>query len=187
MARWRVLAIDDDLDILELIEMTLQHRYDVLTVESGVHALKIVEGFEPDLIILDIMMPKVTGYHIIEELKRTKTTSKLPVILLSAKDTIRDQRYGYKLGATTYLTKPFQPERLLRNVDNIFEHTPPDRATKRWSLEEARNRVRAIEGKDPEPTREGGSDKKSAAGPTISSKTVHHREQVDEDDKKWRG
>ncbi|MBN1475164.1 response regulator [Candidatus Sumerlaeota bacterium] len=188
MARWRVLAIDDDLDILELVEMTLQHRYDVLSLESGVNALKIVEAFQPDLIILDIMMPKVTGYHIIEELKRDKATSKLPVILLSAKDTIRDQRYGYKLGATTYLTKPFQPERLLRNVDNIFEHTPPNRTPKKWSLEEARNRVRVIEGKDPEPTRDDDSTKKSAAGPLLSSsKTVHHREHVDDDDKKWRG
>jgi DNA-binding response OmpR family regulator len=94
MARWRILTIDDDPDILELIEMTLKENYDILALDSGVHAIEMVDTFEPDLIILDIMMPKVTGYHLMEVLRERKDTAKLPIVFLSAKDTIRDQKYG---------------------------------------------------------------------------------------------
>jgi DNA-binding response OmpR family regulator len=72
------------------------------------------------LLILDIMMPKVTGYHILETLRKDPRTSFMPVIILSAKDSARDQKYGYKLGASIYLTKPFQPERLVKNVATML-------------------------------------------------------------------
>lgn len=182
MAKWRVLAIDDDPDILELIEMTLSERFDVLTVDSSVHALETVEIFQPDLVILDIMMPKVTGYQIIEELKKRRETNHMPVIFLSAKDTIRDQKYGYKLGATTYLTKPFQPARLVRNVLNIFDHTPPDRQPKKFTAQQAKERIRALRlGQVMEKSQE------SKAMPT-TGRTVHHREEEDEmGEPQWQG
>lgn len=183
MARWRILAIDDDPDILELIEMTLQDKYDVLSLESGINSLEAIETFEPDLVILDIMMPKVTGYQIIELLKGKRETAKIPVIFLSAKDTIRDQKYGYKLGALIYLTKPFQPERLLRNVENIFQHTPPERKPKKWTIDEVKTRLRAIQsfGGPPE------SPMEKPGKPGVATRTVHQRESMVEEDKIWRG
>lgn len=181
MARWRILAIDDDEDILELIEMTLQGEYDVLTLSNPVHSMDLIEAFQPDLIILDIMMPKVTGYKVIEQLRDRKDTQKMPVVFLSAKDTIRDQRYGYKLGATTYLTKPFQPDRLQRNIDNIFHHTPPDRRPKRWNMEEARRRVQALL-----EVKGDAARKEVPKVNEVQRTTVHHREQTVEEDKQWR-
>ena len=116
----RVLAIDDDKDILELINITLGRQYDVVVLDDATHAWDTIEMAEPDLLILDIMMPKVTGYHILETLRKDPRTSFMPVIILSAKDSARDQKYGYKLGASIYLTKPFQPERLMKNVNTML-------------------------------------------------------------------
>lgn len=182
MSRWRILAVDDDPDILELIEMSLADTYDVLTVSTPSLALELVETFEPDLIILDIMMPKVTGYQLIETLRQRRDTARLPVIFLSAKDTIRDQKYGYKLGATTYLTKPFQPERLTRNIGNIFDHTPPGRHPKRWTLGEARERLRNLLAEQSAPPPTAPAKLQMPGMP----KTVHHRENQAPDDSKWR-
>ena len=116
----RVLAIDDDKDILELINITLGRQYDVVVLDDANHAWDTIEMAEPDLLILDIMMPKVTGYHILETLRKDPRTSFMPVIILSAKDSARDQKYGYKLGASIYITKPFQPERLAKNVSTML-------------------------------------------------------------------
>lgn len=117
--RYRVLAIDDDRDILELITITLAPMFEVLTLADSVDALEIIDIFEPDIVIVDIMMPKVTGYQIIELMRQSPKHQNTVVIVLSAKDTSRDIKYGYKLGANLYLTKPFQPDRLLKNVQML--------------------------------------------------------------------
>jgi two-component system, OmpR family, alkaline phosphatase synthesis response regulator PhoP len=184
MARWRVMAVDDDPDILELIEMTLGEAYDILSLAGPLHMMEMVDTFEPDLIILDIMMPKVTGYQLIEALRERKDTAKIPVIFLSAKDTIRDQKYGYKLGATIYLTKPFQPERLMRNIGNIFEHTPPERRPKRWTFEESKQRRQMFIEADA--AAEAKAANKAPQPPGLPT-TVHHREVEAPGDSKWRG
>ncbi len=189
MAQWRILAVDDDPDILELIEMTLGERYDIQTLDSGVRAFEVIAAFEPDLVILDIMMPQVTGYQIIEKLRDQSDLAALPVIFLSAKDSMRDQRYGYKLGATTYLTKPFQPERLVRNVDNVFEHTPPERQAKRFPLEAARDRVKVIVREDQDLILGDPQAPKvtTKTVPTPRTRTIHHREAEAPDERPWRG
>jgi|GEM_PF-2298210 len=117
--RYRVLAIDDDKDILDVINITLSPTFDVLTLSDSVDALEIIDIFEPDIVIVDIMMPKVTGYQIMELLRESPKHSHVTVVVLSAKDAARDIKYGYKLGANLYLTKPFNPDRLLRNVQML--------------------------------------------------------------------
>jgi DNA-binding response OmpR family regulator len=181
MERWRILAVDDEPDILELVQMTLSGHYNVATTDSGLNIMEIIEAFEPDLIILDIMMPKITGYHILEVLKNRKETARIPVIFLSAKDTIRDQKYGYKLGAIAYLTKPFQPDRLVRNVQSIFEHTPPDRDDKTHGYTAALERVKKINLGIPEEAEETPAPK------VPTTKAVHGREAETPEDKRWRG
>ena len=125
----RILVVDDDNDILELVRMTLSPKYEVLTVDDPVTACDTLDIYEPDLVILDIMMPKVTGYQIIEFMKKNPKFSHVLVIFLSAKDTARDIKYGYKLGANLYLPKPFQPERLIRNVETLLSHYEPRKKT----------------------------------------------------------
>jgi DNA-binding response OmpR family regulator len=134
MDRWRILVIDDHIDTLELIRMTLMDDYDVLTLSEPLDFCEVLRLFEPDLIVLDIMMPKVTGFQIMEIMQRDAVHRDIPIIILSAKDSTREIKYGYKLGARLYLTKPFQPERLRKNVQILFEHTPPARKPKQLTL-----------------------------------------------------
>lgn len=139
--RWRVLVVDDDQDILDLIRIKLTDSYDVLCIEEPSEVSQAAELFEPDLIILDIMLPKISGYQVLEYLKRNPVTAKTPVCFLSAKASARDLKYGYKLGAELYLTKPFQPERLIKNVKLLFERTPPLRKQKRYTIAQINERL----------------------------------------------
>lgn len=120
----RILAVDDDRDIMELIRLTLADHFDVVTLSDPVEACEIMDLLEPDVAILDVMMPKVTGYQIIEHIRKSERHKDVLAIFLSAKDTARDVKYGYKLGANVYLTKPFQPERLLKNLQALIETSP---------------------------------------------------------------
>jgi len=132
--RWRILAIDDQEDTLEVIRMTLTDEYDVLTLKDPMEVYEIINIFEPDLLILDIMMPKITGFQVLDLLQKNPAYKDLPVIILSAKNATREIKYGYKLGARLYLTKPFDPGRLMKNVNLLFEHTPPLRRPKKFNL-----------------------------------------------------
>jgi twitching motility two-component system response regulator PilH len=120
-SRYRILVVDDHVDTLDLVRMTLADLYDVLTLQNPLEVYEILQLFEPDLLILDIMMPKVTGFQIIEILQKSPAFSRIPIMILSAKDSTREIKYGYKLGAKLYLTKPFQPERLKKNVEFLLE------------------------------------------------------------------
>lgn len=145
--RWRVLVIDDDKDVLNLLRLKLAAEYDVLCIENATDVGYAVELFEPDLIILDIMLPRISGYQIIEFLKRNPLTAKTPVCFLSAKASAREQKFGYSLGATLYLTKPFQPERLIRNIKLQFERMPPPARPKRHTLVEIASKLEKDGGK----------------------------------------
>jgi len=134
--RWRILVVDDDKDVLELIRLKLADEYDVLCVDQATEVGLAAQLFEPDLIILDIMLPRISGYQVMDFLKRNPLTAKTPVCFLSAKSSARDLKYGYGLGASFYLTKPFQPERLLRNVKLQFERTPPPHQRKHLQIAE---------------------------------------------------
>lgn len=118
--KFRILVVDDDRDILELVQMTLGSDYDILTLSGSADAMDVAEFFEPDVVILDIMLPKVTGYELLEKIRKHPRLSHSIAIFLSAKDTSYDIKYGYKLGANLYLTKPFQPERLAKNIQMLI-------------------------------------------------------------------
>lgn len=134
--RSRVLAVDDSEDVLELIMVTLGTDYDVVTLSNPVDLYEILDIFEPDLLILDVMMPKITGFQLIEMLRKNSGTKELPIIVLSAKSSAGEIKHGYKLGATLYLTKPFQPDRLLKNVETQFRVHPPGNRPKSLDLNE---------------------------------------------------
>lgn len=123
--RFRVLALDDNEEILDLIQMTLMDNYDVVTLRDPMNLYEVMDVFEPDLLILDVMMPKVSGLQLTEMLRKNNATKNLPIIILSAKSSQGEIKHGYKLGATLYLTKPFEPERLLKNVETQFRVQPP--------------------------------------------------------------
>lgn len=124
----RVLAVDDNDDTLELIALTLGPHYDVMTLSNPLDVYELIELFEPDLMISDVMMPKITGFQLLEILQKNPRTRSMPVIILSAKSAAGEIKHGYKLGATLYLTKPFEPERLLKNVKVQLEQAGSDQA-----------------------------------------------------------
>lgn len=134
--RHRVMAVDDNRDSLEVIRIALEDHHDVLTLMDPIDTLELVDLFEPDLMILDIMMPKVTGFQLVEVLQNNVTTRDLPLVILSAKDSMRDMKHGYSLGASLYLTKPFDPERLLQSVEAQFRVHPPRPEAKKRQLAE---------------------------------------------------
>lgn len=142
MERWRILAIDDDLDTLNFIRIALAEKYDVMTVVDPQETPEALSIFEPDLMVLDIMMPKVSGFQLLEYLNHHDQFVDMPVVIISAKNSTSDIKYGYKLGANTYLTKPFTRERLIKNIDLIFDRTPPPKQKKKYSISQVGKKVK---------------------------------------------
>jgi DNA-binding response OmpR family regulator len=117
MKQFRVLVVDDEPRILKFLEVKLKASgYGVLTANSGVQALEQVEAQEPDLVVLDVLMPKKDGFETLRELR---ASSSVPVIILSAKDADTDKVKGLKLGADDYLAKPFSPDELVARIEAV--------------------------------------------------------------------
>lgn len=144
MAKWRILAIDDRADTLEIIRATLDNDYDVVTLLNPYEAFDILSLFEPDAILLDIIMPRLSGFKLLELLKGNVEYRNIPVIVLSCKDGPGDIKLAYKIGAALYLSKPFEPERLKRNIELFFNHTPPPRKPKRLAFTQVVAQVRLL-------------------------------------------
>ena len=104
MLKQKVLIVDDDENIAELISLYLEkEQYDTETAADGEEALKLIEVYNPDLILLDLMLPGMDGYEVCQEIRKTKDT---PVIMLSAKGEVFDKVLGLKMGADDYIVKP---------------------------------------------------------------------------------
>ncbi len=134
---FRILAVDDEPDIRFLLESALADAYEVLTAADGEEALAKVPLAQPDLIILDLMMPKMDGWEVLVRLRQEISSAKTPVILLSALNQKEDMKRGYQYGASVYLTKPFEVERLRRNIALMFEGKAP--GPKKHSIEAVRS------------------------------------------------
>ena len=122
MAGKRVLVVDDDRVIQQLLEVNLElEGYQVAgTASDGQEAIAMASKLKPDLIILDIMMPKMDGLEVCRELKADPKLAKIPVVLLSARAQDLDIREGLDIGADAYLTKPFDPVELLDVVGRLL-------------------------------------------------------------------
>lgn len=117
----RILICDDDPTILRLLQVNLElEGYDVLLANHGEEAYEVATREIPDLIILDIMMPRMDGYQTCEKLKATEATEAIPVIFLSAKAQQSDIDVGKSFGVSDYLTKPFDPETLVQVVERLL-------------------------------------------------------------------
>ncbi len=118
----RILLVEDEVSIRQLVQMNLElENYEVETAENGMIALEKVEEAHYDLIILDLMLPKVSGMDVLTRIRLNN--SQLPIIITSAKDTSSDRIQGLKSGADDYLTKPFEMEELLLRIHKLLERT----------------------------------------------------------------
>ena len=116
-----VLAADDDKDILELITFRLERSgYTVLQARDGEEALRLAQAQKPNLAVLDVMMPKLDGFELTRRLRADSATSRMPIILLTARGQEADVQQGFAAGADDYLRKPFSPQELRARVQAIL-------------------------------------------------------------------
>jgi two-component system KDP operon response regulator KdpE len=130
MRQFRVLVVDDEQRILDFLSSKLRASgYEILTASNGVEALEQVQAQEPDLVVLDILMPKKDGF---ETLKELRTFSPVPTIILSAKGTNADKVKGLSLGADDYLAKPFSPDELVARIEAVRRRLAPSEKRKTY-------------------------------------------------------
>ena len=122
MIKSKVLIVDDNEDIRILIKKTLSNHYITSEAATSDEAMTKAFEFNPDLIILDIMLPDTSGYEICSQLKSKEEFKNTPIIFLSAKAGSNSRITGYKLGAIQYLEKPFEPEELREVISSILKN-----------------------------------------------------------------
>ena len=116
-----VLAVDDDAVIRGLLQINLElEGYAVLTAVDGAGALDVLRTQRPDLVLLDVMMPEVSGWEVLERLRADPRTCDLPVVFLSARAMEADIEKGRELGVDRYVTKPFDPDELMAVVAELL-------------------------------------------------------------------
>lgn len=117
----KILVIDDHLETVELIEMTLRrHGYEVIGVQTGAMGIEKAEAEQPDLILLDIMMPDMDGLTVCRRIRKDEELKRIPVIMFTAKTQAEEKLMGFEAGADDYLTKPTRPEELIARVELIL-------------------------------------------------------------------
>lgn len=121
-----ILVVDDETDLLEALQTIFSRAgyQHILTATSGEAALKIWEEKQPDMIILDVMMPGMDGFEVLKEIRKT---SKVPVLMLTARGEADDKFAGFENGADDYLLKPFLPKELLFRVQAILKRAYPEK------------------------------------------------------------
>ncbi len=139
MPKRRILIVDDEADIRAIVRATLTAKYEVVEAHDGLDAAQKLDLVEPDLVVLDVMMPLMDGYDTCTVIRNHPRFHDIPVLFLSALASKPDIVKGYGAGANLYLTKPFEPARLLRVVDMFFEEKSPPWQAKRFTIEELQN------------------------------------------------
>jgi DNA-binding response OmpR family regulator len=121
-----ILVVEDDESIRNLIVSQLQDAgFEVSTAADGLEGLAAIRDRRPDAVLLDINMPRMDGFTVLERLKNDPETSDLPVLMLSAQSSPEDIRRAVQLGANDYIGKPFESRQLLRRVDRMIRKITP--------------------------------------------------------------
>lgn len=118
----RILLVDDEPNILTAVSFLLEEQgMTVCKASNGLEALKQVDRFRPDIVILDVMMPELDGFETAKRIRANAANDQLTIIFLTAKGTLNDRFTGYDSGGEIYLTKPFENQELVTTVNEIFE------------------------------------------------------------------
>ena len=135
MRKETILIVEDDEDIRQLLSFNLDAAgYGVLTASTGREGLDLARRHVPDLVLLDIMLPGMSGFDVCKELKRASETAGMPVIMLTAKGEEVDRVVGLELGADDYVVKPFSPRELLLRIRAVLKRTGGEPgSSNRWS------------------------------------------------------
>jgi DNA-binding response OmpR family regulator len=120
-----ILLVEDEANMLELLKYRLEeNNYAVTTASDGYAALSQMRAQKPDLIILDLMLPKIDGYTICRLMKYNDELRRIPLIILSARSADEDIRRGLAVGADAYMTKPYEPPVLLAKISELLNRDP---------------------------------------------------------------
>lgn len=130
--RSSILVVDDDYFFVDLVEGTLGESFDVIYASNGTMALEIASQRQPDVILLDVMMPEIHGYEVCRRLKAHHRTKYIPVIFLTSLGEASSQKIGFDLGAAEYLTKPFDPAQLKALIDSQIKRRHTMDMQRRW-------------------------------------------------------
>ena len=121
MYEGKILVVDDEVYILHILDFSLgAEGFDVITATDGEEALAKAQREKPDLIVMDVMMPRLDGYETCRRLKNDPGTKDIPVLLLTARGREEDRQRGVEFGADDYITKPFSPNKLISRVSDIL-------------------------------------------------------------------
>ena len=149
----KILIIDDDVDTLKLVGLMLQKQsYQIVAANNGLQGLEQAENENPDLILLDVMMPGMDGYEVAKRLRANPLTANTPILMFTAKTQLDDKVTGFEAGADDYLTKPTHPSELNAHVKALLARTSKGKvATSPLPTEK-----RALTDRHPEPARRAG-------------------------------
>lgn len=122
----RVLLVEDDKDIVELVRYNLEKEgYQFFSASDGATGLAQVRKTPPDLLVLDLMLPKISGLEICKEIRKDVSLNRLPILILTAKGEEADRVVGLELGADDYVTKPFSPRELVARIKALLRRSEP--------------------------------------------------------------
>ena len=117
----KILIADDRYEVVELVKATLEGEdYQVIDASDGKEALEKIKREKPDLVLLDIIMPRMDGFEVLSEVKKDPRTKDIPIIMLTAKGQKLDKDKGRRLGAQDYIVKPFSPSHLLIKIEEVL-------------------------------------------------------------------
>ncbi|MCC5947866.1 MAG: response regulator [Nitriliruptoraceae bacterium] len=133
--RRTVLVVDDEPDVLLLCRVNLEFEgYEVIEAADGEEAMEQVRTHRPDVVLLDVMMPKMDGWQVLSAIKEDDELSSIPVVMLTAKVQDQDQIRGWSQGAADYITKPFSPLALSQVLQDVLETDPEEEARRRQMI-----------------------------------------------------
>lgn len=136
MNKFRILIVDDEPDIRMILKTALGTKFEVIEAENGIDALEKIERAEPDFAVLDVMMPLMDGFDTCAAIRKHVKFSTIGVYFLTAKTDKEAVKKGYSLGANLYLQKPFDPFRLLKNIEVYFEEQKISPMKKKYTIEQ---------------------------------------------------
>jgi DNA-binding response OmpR family regulator len=161
----KILISEDERDIRDLVAFTLTYGgHEVVATSNGMEAVEIAPKEQPDLILMDVRMPKMTGYEACVELKKNPQTKDIPVVFLSAKGQEAEVQAGMGVGALDYILKPFAPDALLERIGELLEKASRLKAAAAEKAEAEPPKEAAAEA-EAEPPKEAAAEKAEAEPP----------------------
>lgn len=131
----RVLVVEDDKDLAELLAYNLKKEgYEVFVCLKGAEAIKLIESENPDLVLLDVMLPDFDGFRIAEYIRNSEEVKDIPIVFITAKDMERDKLRGFNLGADDYITKPFSVRELVARVKAVLRRYGKEKRQTKFKL-----------------------------------------------------